>query len=542
MKINKTNILAVLGSLVAVFALFAIVGVNNASACTTNDCVYPPLTGSCTTDIKRGVEGDVVTWTSQGVGGNGYYSFHWTGTDGLTSNYPTIGKKYTTAGTKTGTVEITSNYQTITRTCTVVIEKEVVNQNLEVSCVASPSNTDIGQTVRYTANVTGGDGAYSYSWSGTDGLSSSSRTASKAYSTSGSKSATVTVQSGNQTRSATCSSNINEDQQDNLQVSCVASPSNVMIGNSVRYTANVSGGNGAYSYSWSGTDGLSSSSRTATKSYSSTGSKSATVTVDSGNQTRSATCSATVNRDDNNNNDDLDGYCTGRPSNPDEDERVTWTAYPEGGNGNYDYDWSGTDSLDGSNKTTSMRYDDGGTKTARVRITDSDGDSITRTCTVRVDKDNNNDNDDLDAYCKASPADAEVGDRIRWTVYPDGGDGDYDYEWDGDDNLRGDDKTITKTYSTSGRKEAEVEVTSDGDRVTVHCSADIDRDEDTYVPPRHDDGIYLSSIPATGISPTMKVSLFVAGLFMWSAFLSYLYIARKNEKMKEAAVLESIGQ
>lgn len=451
-KINKINLFAGIGSILAVVAFFVIAGANTASACAANDCVYPPLSGSCTTSISRGYEGDIVTWTYQGVGGNGYYSFRWTGTDGLSSNYPTISKRYTNAGTKTGTVEITSNHQTITRTCAVVIEKKEVEQNLDVSCVASPSNA--------------------------------------------------------------------------------------LVGNSVRYTANVSGGNGSYSYSWSGTDGLSSSSRTATKSYYSTGTKSATVTVDSGNQTRSATCSTHVEDDDNDDDDNLDGYCTGRPSNPDEDERVTWTAYPRGGDRNYDYEWSGTDSLDGDDKSVSMRYDDEGTKTARVRITDSDGESITRTCTVRVDEDND---DDLDAYCKASPDDAEVGDRIRWTVYPDGGDGDYDYEWDGDENLRGDDKSITKTYSTYGRKDAEVRVESDGDRVTVRCSVDIDREDNIYIPPKTDGGIYLSSIPATGISPTMKVTLFVVGLLMWSAFLSYLYVARKNEKMKERAVLESLG-
>lgn len=543
MKINKTTILAVLGSLIAVFAFFAIVGVNNASACATNDCVYPPLTGSCTTDIKRGVEGDVVTWTSQGVGGNGYYSFKWTGTDGLTSNYPTIGKRYTTAGTKTGTVEITSNYQTITRTCTVVIEKKEVEQNLSVACVANPSNVNVGQTVQYSANVSGGNGSYQYSWTGTEGLSSSSRTASKAYNTSGSKSATVTVQSGNQSRSATCSSNVNEDQQDNLQVSCVASPSNVMIGNSVRYTANVSGGNGAYSYSWSGTNGLTSSSRTATKTYSSTGSKSATVIVDSGNQTRSATCYATVEReDDNNDNSNLDGYCTGRPSSSDVDERVVWTVYPEGGNGDYQYDWSGTDSLSGSNSSITKYYSNSGTKTARVRIY-SNGRSTTKTCSVNVDNNNNeNNSNNLTAYCRAQPYNNQAGGRIDWTVYPQGGNGSYRYAWSGDENLQGYNSTVSKYYSNAGQKQAQVLVrSSSGDSVSVQCSALITNNTVAYNPPQ-DGGIYLSSIPATGISPTMKVSLFVAGLFMWSAFLAYLYIARKNEKMKEAAVLESIGQ
>jgi hypothetical protein len=459
MKINKTNIVAALGSLIAVLAFFAIVGVNNASAC-DQECEYPPITANCVVSTSRAEMGEVVTWSVRATGGNGYYSFKWTGTDGLESLYQTISIRYHQPGTKTGTVEITSYGETITRTCSVVIEEEEVEEeNLNVVCVANPGSVKIGETVQYTANPTGGTGVYTYSWTGTDGLSSSSRTVSKSYNTTGTKIATVTARSGNQTRTATCSSNVSKTYEPPQPPK-----------------------------------------------------------------------------------DNLDGYCTGRPSRPEEGEKVTWTAYPDGGNGNYRYEWSGTDNLDGDDKSITKRYDDEGTKTARVKIT-SDGESITKTCTVRVDEEEEEEkeNDDLEAYCKASPDGGKIGDRIRWTVYPDGGDGDYEYRWDGDDNLSGDDKSVSKTYSTSGRKEAEVRVESDGDRVTVRCHANIEGEINVYIPPQ-DNGIYLSSLPATGISPGMKVGLFATGITLWSAFLAYLYIARKNEKMKEQAVLESIGE
>lgn len=340
---------------------------------------------------------------------------------------------------------------------------------------------------------------------------------------------------------------IYEDEEEYPAVSgyCSVNVSRAETGDTVTWEAQGSGGNGYFSYDWSGTDGLSSYYPTVSKQYNTRGTKTATVEIYSNYESIYRTCTVVIeDENDHEDNDDLDGYCTGRPSNPDEDERVTWTAYPEGGDGDYEYEWSGTDNLDGDDKSISKRYDDEGTKTARVRIT-SDNESITKTCTVRVDEDNDRDNDDLEAYCKASPDDGEIGDRIRWTVYADGGDGDYDYDWDGDDNLRGDDKSISMTYTTSGRKDAEVVVRSDGDRVTAKCDVDIDR-EDYIAPPLPpappEGGIYLSSIPATGISPTVKVSLFVTGLFMWSAFLAYLYIARKNEKIKEQAVLESLGE
>jgi hypothetical protein len=324
-----------------------------------------------------------------------------------------------------------------------------------------------------------------------------------------------------------------------LQARCIVSTSRANIGETVTWTTEGSGGTGIYSFSWTGTDGLSSSHQTISKEYQTSGTKTGTVRITSGNQTITRTCSVVIEEEEE--NDDLGGYCTGRPSRPEEDEKVTWTAHANGGDGDYEYDWSGDEGLDGDDRTVEKRYDDEGTKTARVRIT-SDGKSITRTCTVKVEEEDE-DNDDLEAYCKASPRDADEGDKIRWTVYPDGGDGDYDYDWSGTDGLDGDDRSIEKRYSKDGKKEAKVTVESDGDKVTVRCYADIDEDDkETYVPPKHDDGIYLSSLPATGISPNAEIGLFVAGLTMWSAFLAYLYLARKNEKMKEAEMLASIGE
>ena len=78
--------------------------------------------------------------------------------------------------------------------------------NLQVSCSASPNPANIGQTVVFTANVSGGTGSYSYSWSGACfGFSS---TCSRSFSSAGTYTATVTVTSGSQTQSASCSVNV----------------------------------------------------------------------------------------------------------------------------------------------------------------------------------------------------------------------------------------------------------------------------------------------------------------------------------------------
>jgi len=49
---------------------------------------------------------------------------------------------------------------------------------LQVTCSASPNPASVGQTVTFTANVTGGTGIYSYLWSGACSGSSSSCTTS----------------------------------------------------------------------------------------------------------------------------------------------------------------------------------------------------------------------------------------------------------------------------------------------------------------------------------------------------------------------------
>jgi hypothetical protein len=77
-----------------------------------------------------------------------------------------------------------------------------------------------------------------------------------------------------------------------LTVSCYASPNPADVNETVTFTANATGGTGSYIYSWSGA--CTGSSQTCQKSFSSAGTYTATVNVTSGSQTKSASCSVTV--------------------------------------------------------------------------------------------------------------------------------------------------------------------------------------------------------------------------------------------------------
>lgn len=267
---------------------------------TCNTCTpkpVPTLSGSCSVNPSSVNVGDYVNWNASASGGSGNYTYSWSGTDGFNSNFSSISRTYSTAGTKTGTVTITSGAQSITRTCSVVVN-QVVENNLYVSCSANPSFVDTDEDVVWRANVSGGDGSYTYSWSGTNGLSGNSRNVTWNYDNSGTKRGTVTVTSNGQSASASCTAFVDDNSNDygDLSVSCYASPSNPALNSRMNWYANVSGGDGDYTYRWIGTDGLDSSSRSPSMTYNTPGSKGATLTVRDGDGNRkSVDCYANVN-------------------------------------------------------------------------------------------------------------------------------------------------------------------------------------------------------------------------------------------------------
>ena len=81
--------------------------------------------------------------------------------------------------------------------------------NLVVSCYATPNPANTNQSVSFIATVTGGTGSYTYSWSGV--CTGSSQVCNKSFSQSGAQTATINVASGSQTNSSICSVNINQN-------------------------------------------------------------------------------------------------------------------------------------------------------------------------------------------------------------------------------------------------------------------------------------------------------------------------------------------
>jgi hypothetical protein len=190
-----------------------------------------------------------------------------------------------------------------------------------------------------------------------------------------------------------------------LSVSCSANTTYTTTGSYVTWTAYAYGGYysnynyGNYSYSWSGTDGLSGNSSSVTTFYSNPGTKYATVTVYSQGQTASAQCSNSVTVSGQyyyqqpvyyqpiSYTNGFQVACAADTTSTRVGMPVTWSVeaiYPGYSTGNFSYSWSGSEGLYGSQARAVMNYTSPGTKTASVTVIAPNGQSATATCANNV--------------------------------------------------------------------------------------------------------------------------------------------------------------
>ena len=164
------------------------------------------LSATCSANTTSANIGQGVTWTSSVTGGSGYYTYSWSGSNGLYGSASAITATYNNPGTQYAQVTVTSNNgQSVTAQCTnsVVIGNGSYNGNgnngngLTIGCAAGASDVSVGTPVTWSAEVTGGSGTYTYAWSGTDGLAGSQTSVATTYETPGVKQAVVIVTSSN---------------------------------------------------------------------------------------------------------------------------------------------------------------------------------------------------------------------------------------------------------------------------------------------------------------------------------------------------------
>jgi hypothetical protein len=315
-----------------------------------------PLQVNCYPQPLTVNAGDSATWVSNVFGGTGSYSYSWSGTDGLYGAGSSLSKIYYTSGPKSANLTVTSGNQTKSVSCSGSVTvygnstytPPVYNppvyyppttyypptyyQPIQISCSPNTTYTALNSPVTWTASVYYGGTSYNnyygynngyatYSWTGTDGIYGYGQSISTTYNTPGYKTASVTVTVNGQTSTATCGSSVNvygyaygsmyytqpvynqtvvtqqvSSNNNGLNIGCYSDPSTASLNQPITWSVEVTGGVGPYTYSWSGTDGLSGKSDTVIKYYNSYGEKNAVVSVSSADgKTGTRACSNTVN-------------------------------------------------------------------------------------------------------------------------------------------------------------------------------------------------------------------------------------------------------
>lgn len=228
--------------------------------------------------------------------GSGYIENKNTNTS-TNTNTNTSSSNSTSSSSATAINNNTNNVYVYTTPTGNAVTYNPQHQYINVYCVITPSNPRIGQTVTATAYATGGTGNYTYTWGGDIPSASGASTVFTSY-TTGTKNITVTVRSGQEVITKSCDVvfvNDNQNNNNDLYANCFANPTNANINQVVTWSVNIGGGNGAYTYNWSGTDSLNGYNQFVGKQYTYGGIKNAFVTVSSNGRTVTASCSTNVN-------------------------------------------------------------------------------------------------------------------------------------------------------------------------------------------------------------------------------------------------------
>ncbi len=220
-----------------------------------------------------------VNFSSVPQGGVPPYTFLWNFGDGTNSTAQNPIKTYNLTGPYDVVLTVTDSYPAAAggpQTATANIHITVYAP-LTATATGAPTTLITGGTVNFSASVMGGTGSYTYAWTFGDGGVGTGAAPAHQYLTAGTYFARVRV-----TDTATNFVDSNDvviRVYSPVAVAASATPSTVILGNSVTFTALASGGSGNYTIEWSFGDGTTGTGATANKTYTTIGTKNVTVTV-----------------------------------------------------------------------------------------------------------------------------------------------------------------------------------------------------------------------------------------------------------------------
>ena len=430
-----------------------------ASSTSTALPVYPdPTTSVPTASAPSILLGQSVTFTTQiGLTGSGHDSYSWSASPASTagctaSTSTTYTCTPTAAGSYTATATVNdSNGGTGSNT------SSAVQVNGGAPTVSAPTSTpagsvDVGETVTWSASVTGGTAPYTYRWTSAPatGLgcpTSAAPPLSCVPTAAGSYTLTLQVTDA---QGATASASSGAFQVYALPTVAQPSPSGgaPTVGKAFSLTSQLtSAGSGGDSYAWTfsapGLGCASASALSLSCTPSAPATYTATITVTDSNGGHGSATSASISVTSA---PALSASITVRPASGTAPLLVNFTGAAQGGSPAYTWAWSFGDQTTSTLQDPSHTYTTPGTFTVTLTVTDSTGATSVATATIVVSSPGGV----LSVNAQASPNPATAGATIDFTANVQGGSGSYAYSWHFGDGTLSSLAGPTHAYSAAG--------------------------------------------------------------------------------------------
>jgi PKD repeat protein len=400
----------------------------------------PSLTTSFTYSPSSPQAGQQVSFTGSASGGTSPYSYSWSFGDGSTGTGSSLTHTYSSSGSYTVILTVNdsgSPQQTATSQQTVSVHNPP--PPLSVGFTYSPSSSEVGQQVTFTASASGGISPYSFSWAFGDGGTSTSNPATNTYASSGSFTVVVTVTDADGGQ-ATSSQTINVATP--LGVSFTYNPSSPTVNQAVTFTATTSGGVGTPNFIWSFGDGSNSTANPAAHTYTSSGLFNVTVTATDADGVRATSSQTTTVAAA------LSASFAYSPSSPQIGQSVSFSGSASGGTSPYSYSWSFGDGSTGTGSSASRTYSSAGLFTVTLTVKDSS--SPQQTVTSQQSITVSSSSPSLSASFAYSPSSPQAGQQVSFSASASGGTSPYSFSWNFGDNTSSTGNPTTHIFTASG--------------------------------------------------------------------------------------------
>jgi len=337
---------------------------------TLDETVNSDPTVSASSSVSSADVGYSISFSSTPSGGTGPYTYSWTLNGNQLSTSQDFSYSFSSSGSYTLTVTVTDAVDTPTSASVTV----TINPNPSISVSSSQNPSDVGNSVTFSSSVSGGTGTDTYLWYINGVQESTASSFSYSFSSAGTYYINVTVTDGDgHTASYSLTETVNPDPS--VTINVVHNPTDVGIW--ATFTADITGGTGPFTYSWT-VNGQVFTSSSVNYTFTSSGTYpvSLSITDANGNQA-TGTVSEVVNPDPT-------VQIGSEYAVVDQGISNTFSASVSGGTGPFNYTWTlGAEILNYS-QNFHMNFSSLGTYQVNLSVVDSLGEVAAASYSIKV--------------------------------------------------------------------------------------------------------------------------------------------------------------